>query len=58
MATDTASEAPSKKFVVSVKDTDGDWTTLHAIELRIAGPITLHSDTAGVITINNERKEG
>lgn len=41
-----------RSFVISVKAPSGDWSTYEAIELRIAEPIVMSSDTAGVVTIN------
>ena len=47
-----------RKFVVSVKDTSGEWMTFHAIEVKVAQPVVVYSDTAGVVTISGARGGG
>lgn len=45
----------NRVFVLSVKDKHGDWKMLTALEVRVAQPIELYTDTAGVLAI---RKAG
>ena len=39
----------ARTIVVSVKDTNGDWTTLKAIEVRIPQPIVMSEDKEQLI---------
>jgi hypothetical protein len=40
-----------RKFVISVKDINGEWTTLTVLEIQILQPVAIRSDENGMITI-------
>lgn len=47
-----------RTFVVSAKDTAGEWKTLRVVEVRITQPVVVYSDTAGTLMISGARGGG
>lgn len=41
----------SRALTISVKHQDGEWATWTVLEVRVAQPIAVYSDTAGTVSI-------